>query len=231
MRTQAWRSWASRSIAPQLARPTHWPLGVTEWTATDFGAAGAPTPWLAQGLIRWPAHGRPTFRVDTFVLPLFVPTDAPGVKWLRDLRSQSGGRAFDDPAPEDRDRVAHDVARAFNADGLPFIERIGTLGGFLDHVMHAQARLLSERGVFWHGEDAGYAAVLLEQYDAAAEQLGQHCVDQADDRDWETESRRRAARILELLRVRPEGARAQLDRWADQSATALGLSRPSATTA
>lgn len=165
------------------------------------------------------------------MLPLFVPTNVPGAKWLRDLRSQSGGRAFDDPAPEDRDRVAHDVARAFNAVGLPFLERIGTLSGFLGHVMDAQTSLLSERGVFWHGEDAGYAAVLLEQYDAAAEQLGHHCVDQADDRDWETESRRRAAHILDLLRVRPEVARAQLDQWADQSATALGLTRPSATTA
>jgi len=220
-----WRSWAEGSLNPLLERPRRWDATDSHWDATDYGTVGSPTTWLVEGLIRWPAQSRPTFRVDAFVLPLYLPTAAPYGKWLVSLKSESGGRAFDKPTPEMKERVARDIARAANADGLPFLAQVGVRDGFLDHVRSAQARTLSERGAFAHGEEVGYTEILLGNYDAAAEQLVRQSRDEDDDADWQTESRRRAAHVLSLLRAGPELAHAELSQWADQTATNLGVSR------
>jgi len=50
-------------------------------------------------------------------------------------------------------------------------------------------------------------------------------VPDADDVEWVAEMRRRSSHILDLLRRDPVLARTELDSWADQSATALGLIR------
>jgi len=71
----------------------------------------------------------------------------------------------------------------------------------------------------------GYTELLLGRFDHAEEQLSRTTIHDPNDRDWETAKRHRAQYILEILRTDPVIARAELDSWADQSATALGLIR------
>ena len=216
------RTWVRRSVVPLLVRPAHWATEDRTWQEANRGVIGYPTGWLLQGIALEKVRYGDYFKAHVYVQPLYVPATFPHITWSVHLSSATTGRGFDNPDSETGEDIAHDLARAFRSDGLPFLERVGRLEGFRDHVREYQAHALA-RGSFVRGEEVGYTEILLGNYEAAEDQLDQESVDQPDDAPWQTESRRRSARVRDLLPEHPDQARTQLQEWAAQTAAALRL--------
>jgi hypothetical protein len=222
VQTRTWRSWASKTLTPLLARPSHWESG-QDWGVTNQVLAAAPTGWLAQGIAYSRTRSKESYNSYAWVAPLYLPFPHVTLSWSLQLSSPRSGRGFTTPGGTTDEAAADALAEAFNRVGCHHLERVGTLTGFRDRVMENQTSVLEERGVFWRAEEVGYTQLLLGRYVAAAEQLDRQRQGETDEREWVNESRERCGLVLELLLQDPARAVDQLAEWAAQTAAALGL--------
>lgn len=222
MNARAWRSWASKTLAPRLERPPHW--APREWGATNQALAATPSDWLAQGIAHSRASAGHSFQAFAWVMPLYIPFPHTNLSWSKMLASSSRRSwAFTSPASETRESIAEDLAQAFNVDGRPYLERVGRLEGFLEVATAHQELVLGDTGVFWHAEEVAYTALLIGADEKVERQLVRQSIPQPDDGEWVTASRERCAHVLQLLLEDPHRARAQLAGWAEETAAALQL--------
>lgn len=221
-----WRTWAGTTLVPLLEWPPEWVASGRDWTVTDETVAASPTSWLAQGLAYSRTRSGEWFEAYAWVMPLYVAFPHVALTWSRQLKSIDGTRGLGFATPSSRTdaAVAKDLARAFNRDGLPHLDRVGSLEGFRDRALEQQAKLLAIHNEFWHAEEVGYTHLLLGDHASAETQLARQNVSEDDDEsEGVTASRRRCATILELLQRDPELAKAQLAEWAAETARSLGL--------
>ena len=201
-----------------------WMVHDREWAVTDETVAASPTHWLAQGLAYSRTRSGDRFEAYAWVMPLYLRFPHVALSWSQELKSSAGTRGFACPTPGARDAVAQELAETFNRDGLPYVERVGGLGGFREVALEQQARVMAIQGRFWHAEEVGYTHLLLGDYSDAEEQLARQSVVSDDSEPaWVMESRRRCALILELLHQDSKLAQAQLAKWAEETASPLGL--------
>lgn len=167
-----------------------------------------------------------TIGSEAVVIPLYRPTDRPSLSWGLRLSDPDSGTGFDYPDADRLDAIAHRLAVACNGQGVPFLGRVGNLAGFRDLVAASDVAVQEETGVGAHSEVLGYTELLLRNHQRAEDYLIRGCRMQSDDEpDWCRTSRRRCARILDLLRRDPAQARSELNTWATASARALGVAR------
>lgn len=216
---------------PRFARDYVLPLlpGPDEWRVTRFGLQRSPAPWLVAGVAIGSSSGD-WFNADAFVMPLYVPAEHVYLSPALSLKGRSGGFGFDLPRRDTREEVGAELARAVRGQAVAHLDAVGSLQGYADRLAADQAEATAEgRTGVGVAERLGCTLVLLDRVEEAQEQLRMAANRAPTAPAWEHEQARRSKALGALLDRDWTTALAQLDAWAEGSATAIGAIRSTST--
>ena len=124
------------------------------------------------------------------------------------------------------DVLGAELADAIGDEADEHLGEVGDLDGFAGRVIRQQAGVFQETGYRGsHVEEVAYALILLGYHREAAAQLRAATPPDADAAEWELERAERLALVARLLEQDPNSAISQLDSWAQQTASAIGVER------
>lgn len=168
------------------------------------------------------------FTIYVFTLPLYIPETYISFGFGDQLGSVSKGRdIWWEYSEEKEEEIMQEILAMIQSYGLPYLERVGTLEGFIKH--YGQFNRLEKVNVH-RMEAIAYGYVLSGHtknaknlLDALSKELVQK-IDQNPDRDWQREMLSRVQLILGFIQNQDlEAGEQQLADWKKYTLLHLGL--------
>ncbi|MFB9237548.1 hypothetical protein ACFFWC_18665 [Plantactinospora siamensis] len=186
--------------------------------------------WTVQQIVLRPSRHAPAVRLDAVVQFLATPR----VNGYTCAVPLTG--AWDEPASvDDYEPVMAAMTRAILVQGAPFLDRYGSLDGYLDH-LRDQAAPDPALGVDWldmnTAEELTYLHLVRGDLAAAADAAQEAERSADEDRRhpipslWVQRGLDRVRQVMAIARRNPDEARSLLARNAASAAAALALPEP-----
>jgi len=160
------------------------------------------------------------FRLNAFVLPLFVPTETIHFNYGKRIGSATGQWSADDP------NLIEHLTESIRREAIPFLNTVSTLQGVAEFIRPMVVPNVNGY-VNPHSQEAlAYTLVQLNDVDGAMSILSQ--IQKSLSKSavpWELAIRTRAQVIEEKLLPKPEAALAQLEAWKVETMSKLGLGK------